>query len=429
MSQDHRPDVDPALLRGLTVPRLTRRAAFRGVGVAALSALLAACDPKDRSRSVPPPAAASRAGGFWDRQTLAGTLNFANWPAYIDTDPVDGKTSLQRFTDATGIKVRYREVIQDNDSFLREILPALRAGRDTGWDLMVLTNGGSLEKLIRQGFLQELDLSRMPNFNRFAAPEFKSPSYDPGNRHSVAWQAGIIGIAYNPGLTGRQITSFEDLFDSRFKGRVGMLGDSVDLPNFTMVGMGINPETSTEDDWRRAADRLRQQRDRGIVRGYVDNVLEIRGLESGSLWLSMAYSGDVLQANTWLQKTGKGAEIKFVVPREGAMLWTDNMCIPLRARHPLDALTYMDFVYQPSIAAQLAEFIRYVTPVQDAAKREMQRQIPTAAPDRRKALEVSVEDPMIFPSPSDLARTHRYRVLTDDEEKVWNRIFEPIVQA
>jgi spermidine/putrescine transport system substrate-binding protein len=294
---------------------------------------------------------------------------------------------------------------------------------------MVITNGGSVEKLIRQNFLQELDLARLPNFNRYAAAQFRNPSYDPGNKHTIAWQSGITAIGYNPRLTGREITSFEDLFDPKFKGRVGMFSDTVDLANFTMAGLGIKPESSTPEDWKRAADKLKQQRNSGILRKYIDNAQEIQGLESGDLWISMAFSGDILQINAELEKAGKPGELKFVIPKEGGMLWTDNMCIPLKAKHPLDALTYMDFVYQPAIAAQLAEFIEYITPVQDAAKQQMQQELPTATGDRKDTLEAAVKDPLIFPTPADLARTHRYRVLSLPEEKVWNSIFEPIVQA
>src|SRR6266540_512109 len=358
VSQDERRIVDPALLRGLTMPRITRRAALRGAGVAGMSALLAACGVKGTTKSAPPP---DQAKLFWDKQVKAGVLNFANWPAYIDTDPVNGKTSLQRFTDATGIKVNYKEVIQDNDSFLGKITPSLRAGQDTGWDLMVITNGGSIEKLIRQNFLQALDTAR--------------------------------------------------------------------LPNFTMVGLGIKPETSTEADWRRAADKLKQQRDSGILRKYIDNAGEIQGLESGDLWISMAYSGDIFQINGELEKAGKAGSIKFVIPEQGGMLWTDNMCIPLKAQHPLDALTYMDFVYKPDIAAQLAAFIEYITPVQDGAKQAMESEIPSAKGDQKSTLEAAVKDPLIFPTAQDLSNTHRYRVLTVAEEKVWNSIFEPIVQS
>jgi spermidine/putrescine transport system substrate-binding protein len=105
------------------------------------------------------------------------------------------------------------------------------------------------------------------------------------------------------------------------------------------------------------------------------------------------------------------------------------MCIPLKAKHPLDALTYMDFVYKPDIAAQLAAFIEYITPVQDGAKQAMQSQIPTAKGDEKSTLEAAVKDPLIFPTAQNLSNTHRYRVLTVDEEKVWNSIFEPIVQS
>lgn len=426
MSESERPIIDPALLRGLTMPRLTRRSALRSAGVVGMSALLAACEVKGTSKSAPPP---NEVKSFWDKQTKSGVLNFANWPAYIDTEPVNGKTTLQQFTDATSIKVNYKEVILDNDSFLGKILPMLHAGQDTGWDLMVISSGGSVEKLIRQGFLQELDLARMPNFNNYAAAQFKNPSYDPGNKYTIAWQSGVTAIAYNPRLTGREITSFADLFDPKFKGRVGMFADTTDLANFTMAGLGIKPEESTPDDWRRAADKLKQQRDSGILRKYIDNNEEIRGLESGDLWISMAYSSDVPQINTDLADTRRPGGVKFVIPQEGGMLWTDNMCIPLKAKHPLDALTYMDYVYQPDIAAQLAASIEYVAPVQTAAKQAMQREIPTVKGDRKKTLEAAIKDPLIFPTTADLARTHRYRVLMLEEERVWNSIFQPIVQT
>ena len=419
--------LDPALLRGMTMPRISRRAALRGAGLLSASAFLAACGVEGSGNDEAPQAA-----GFWESQKKAGQLDFANWPLYMDQDKVGGKVvypSLQDFTKETGIKVNYKEVINENEAFLGKITPSLKAGQPTGWDLMVITNGTSLDKLLRQKFLVELDHSKLPNFQKNADPSIKNPSYDPGNKHSIAWQSGVTAIGYNPKLTGREITSFDDLFDPKFKGRVGMFGDNVDLPNFTMVGMGIKPETSTEADWRRAADKLKQQRDSGILRKYIDNAQEIQGLESGDLWISMAYSGDIFQINAELEKAGKPGSIKFVIPEQGGMLWTDNMCIPLKAKHPLDALTYMDFVYQPDIAAQLAAFIEYITPVQDGAKQAMEQEIPSAKGDQKSTLEAAVKDPLIFPTAADLSRTHRYRVLTLDEEKVWNSIFEPIVQS
>ena len=158
--------LDPAWLRGATMPRISRRDALRGAGLLSASAILAACGVEGSGNDDKP-----QASGFWDNQTKAGVLDFANWPLYMDQDKVKGKTvypSLQQFTKETGIKVNYKEVINENDAFLGKINPSLKAGQSTGWDLIVITNGGSIEKLIRQNFLIELDHSKLPNFQKNA---------------------------------------------------------------------------------------------------------------------------------------------------------------------------------------------------------------------------------------------------------------------
>jgi spermidine/putrescine transport system substrate-binding protein len=418
---DHRQQpFDPALLRGMTMPRISRRSALRGAGLLSASAVLAACGVSGTSEEKEQP----QASGFWASQSKAGVLNFANWPLYIDVAKVGGKTvhpSLQEFTKQTGIKVNYKEVIQDNDSFLGKITPSLRAGQDTGWDLMVITNGGPLEKLIRQNFLIELDQSKLPNFQANAAPKYKNPSFDPGNKYSIAWQAGLTGLAYNPKLTKREITSFEDLFDPKFKGKITMFGDSLDFPNFVMVGMGIDASKSTEEDWKRAAETMKKLKPQ--LREFVDNAGEAEGLSSGNAWISMAYSGDIYQLNI-----SGSPDIKFVIPQEGGLLWQDNMCIPQKAKHPVDAITYMDYVYKPDVAATLAENIAYISPV-PAAKEQLQAKAAKASGEDKQSLEELISSPLVFPTDQDLAKTKAYRVLTPDEEKVWNRIFQPIIQS
>ncbi len=416
---DRARSLDPALLRGLTQQRISRRGALRGAGLAGASALLAACGVSGTDKTK-----ATQAPGFWEGKTQAGVLNFANWPLYIDVEKVGGKTrhpSLDQFTKQTGIKVNYKEVIQDNDSFLGKITPSLKAGQDTGWDLMVITNGGPLEKLIRQGFLVELDHSKLPNWEKNAGAGYKNPSFDPGNKYTVAWQAGLTALAYNPKLTKREITSFEDLFDPKFKGKITMFGDSLDFPNFVMVGLGIDPETSKEADWKRAAERMKQLKPQ--LRSFVDNAGEAEGLSSGNVWISMAYSGDIYQLNV-----SGSPDIKFVVPEQGALLWQDNMCIPKNAKHPVDAITYMNYVYTPDVAATLAENIDYITPV-PAAKTVLETKATSASGEDKTAIEDLVKSPLVFPTEADLAKTKRYRVLSPTEERVWNRIFQPIIQA
>ena len=411
--------IDPALLRGLTMPRISRRDALRGAGLLGASAFLAACGVEGSGGDDAP-----QASGFWASQTQAEQLDFANWPYYMDTGKVGGKSvhpSLQEFTKETGIKVNYKEVIQENDAFLGRINPSLQAGQDPGWDLIVITDGGSIEKLIRQNFLTELDHSKLPNFAKNASPSVKNPGYDQGNKFTLAWQSGLVGLAYNPKLTKREITSWEDLKDPAFKGKITMFGDDTDYPTSIMIMLGIDPATSTEEDWKRAAEEGKKLRPQ--LREFVDNAGMAEGLSSGNAWISQAYSGDIYQLNI-----GGSPDIKFVVPTEGATYWTDNMAIPKGAKHPLDAITYMDYVYRPEVAAKLVQGIAYITPV-PAAKEQLQAAAAKASGDERQELESLIDSPLIFPAESDLANTKRYRALTVEEEQVWDGIFQPLVQS
>jgi spermidine/putrescine transport system substrate-binding protein len=418
VSNQQRP-VDPALLRGMTMPRISRRSALRGAGLLSASAVLAACGVSGTNDEEQP-----QASGFWASQTKAGQLDFANWPLYMDQEKVGGKVvypSLQDFTKETGIKVNYKEVINENEAFLGKITPSLKAGQPTGWDLMVITNGSSLDKLLRQNFLVELDQSKLPNFQKYADPAIKNPSYDRGNKYTIAWQSGLTALAYNPKLTKRPITSFNDLFDPAFKGKITMFGDDEDYPTLTMIGMGIDPVTSTEEDWKRAAEKMKELRPQ--LREYIDNAGEAEVLSSGNAWISMAYSGDIFILNN-----SGSPDIKFVVPKEGAALWTDNMMIPKGAKHPLDAITYMDYVYRPDVAAKLTEYIAYITPV-PAAKDQLQAKAAKAKGEDKATLEGLISSPLVFPTQSDLSRVKRYRTLSVEEEQVWDRIFQPIVQS
>jgi len=372
----------------------------------ALGPLLAACS-KDAS-------------GFEGDPT--GVVDVANWPLYLDrlTDDQGHVTrpSLLHFEDRTGIRVNYREVIGDADAFYQEIAPYLASGRPTGWDVMVITNGIALTKLRKLDYLVPLDVHQRPNFDRYVADPYRDPAYDPGARFTMPWQSGITGMAYNPALTGRPLTSLDELFNPEWKGRVGMFGDSVDLPNLTMIGLGIDPETSTPDDWNAAAAKLREQREAGIVNeGFRQDY--IQALKNGDSVVSMAWSGDIFQVNS----TGDPDGLQFVVPDEGAILWTDSMMIPRGAEHPVDAMRFMDFVFDPKIAALITAYVNYVTPVPDA-QGVLLDMAEGADPDTASQLRTVANGPLVFPDPAELASFKTYRELpTDDEIALWNDAF------
>lgn len=416
--------IDPALLRGLTQRRMSRRDLLKGVGAGAgalsLSAFLAACGVSGTSNSNKTPTGSPSPDvlkKIYGDGKPAGELNFANWEDYIDVNAKGKSPTLQQFTRDTGIKVSYKTVINDNDPFLAKIIPVLQSGGDTGYDLIVITNGGAVERMIRLGFLTPLDHQYLPNFTANASEAVKSPSYDPGNKYSVAWQSGFTIIGYNSKVVKDPPTGFGDLLNTKYKGKVGMFGNNQDLPCAALVYLGFDVQKSTPDQWQKAADILAKQRDDGIVRSYYDQSY-INALENGDTVITQAWSGDLFIASAPKSFGGDGfREIKSAIPTEGGILWTDNQCIPLNAKHPVDAITFMNFVYQPKVAAQLADFIWYVSPV-PAAKDIVLNDIgdPTVA-----------NSPLVFPSADDLAKSHKYKVFKDTaEEDEWNSIFQPI---
>jgi spermidine/putrescine transport system substrate-binding protein len=407
--------LDPALVRGLTAPRMSRAQFLRSAGAGAagltLSGVLAACGVSGTSTQGDKKQAGTDWKAFWRQQKKQGVLDFANWPLYIDTE--HGKhPSLKQFTQATGIKVNYTEPIQDNQSFYAKIAPSLRAGQALGFDIIVITDGWQLTELINNGWLIPLDHSRLPNFAKYAGDLFKDPSYDPGNKHTVAWQSGLTGIAYDPRRTKRAITSVHDLWDPAFKGHVGMMSYNTELGSAGLLSLGIDPAKSTLADWKKAATVLQKQRDEGLVRQYYDQGY-IKALENGDLWLTQAWSGDVFQANA-----SGYPELRFAVPKEGAMHWTDNMMIPIKAAHPVDALEWMNFYYQPKIAAEVVDWVNYITPV-PAAKPILMKEDPSVG-----------RSPLVFPNARmrSLA-TNYYTFKNFNEFNTWNDTFNPIIQS
>ena len=425
-----RPDGELAelLLARAGGARLGRRDFLRlmglGAGAVGGGALLSACGVSGEKKAEPTGSALKKtAADYWAGKQKTGQVDWAQWPLYIDVGDKKGDhPSIDQFSRATGIKVKYSEVIQDTGSFFAKVRPTLAAGQYTGYDVATITNGIYFTQMRQLGYLLPLDQSRLTNFKRYAGDAYKRASYDPGNVYSVPWQSGITGIAYDKTKVPKPITSFFDLWDPRLKGKVGMFGNNDDLPNPVLVAMFGDPAKTGPDQWRQAADKLKQQRDAGIVRKYFEQNY-IEALSKGDIWACQAWSGDVYQA------LASGAKhLEFVIPREGAVLWTDNLVLLKGAKHPVDAMTLMDFYYQPQIAAEVAEWVNYITPV-PAAQQVVLKDAARATGSDRADLTRLARSPLVFPTETDYRKLYRYRDLTNDELQTWNKIFEPVYQS
>ena len=414
------PGFDAALARGLTSRRMSRRDMIKlgGISVGTLSAatILAACsgDSGGTSGGTQPAGSVN-----FDPTTASDHVNFSNWPLYIDkahgTYP-----SLEKFTNETSITVSYKDEINDNASFFGEILPQLRAGQDTGRDIIVITNGEYLAALIANGWATELDPAFRPNFDKNAASWAKSPFYDEGNKHTMAWQSGLTGVGYNTELVVKAPTKLDDLMSTDYfrSGTVGVLKS--DAPDLVMVNLGIDPKTSGQPEWDEAAQWLTKLRDSDTFyaaydQGYVDD------LTAGNLAGTMAWSGDVLYYKIW-----EGQPFEFIVPDDGALLWIDNMLIPANSANPAGALEMMDFFYDPKIAQMVTEWVLYMSPVpavQDLIDQHAQDESGKYA----EQLAETAASPMLWPDDALLSQVSLGRnITTDAESEAWHATFDTI---
>jgi spermidine/putrescine transport system substrate-binding protein len=201
-----------------------------------------------------------------------------------------------------------------------------------------------------------------------------------------------------------------------------------DMPDWVMINLGIDPTTSGPDEWKEAADWLMMQRESGTVRGYYGQEY-IDELYGGNTSATMAWSGDVLYYKTWAGYDN----LEFIFPDDGALLWIDNMMVPVGAKNPVGAAQVMDWYYDPKIATEVTEWVLYNSPVEgvqdliskDAAKAEDQGYKGYA-----NKLYSTAKNEFLFPSQAYLDRTSFGRQLTnDDDASEWDNIFLPISQG
>jgi spermidine/putrescine transport system substrate-binding protein len=368
-------------------PRLTRQELLRrgaaGGALLAFPSILAACG-------------GGGGGGDSDGGELNDVLNFANWPFYID---VDKPTTLQKFTQKTGIKVNYFEEINDNADYFAKVQGPLSQGSGIDRDIFVFTDNSRFPGLlVDEGWVQELDKELIPNIANLVDAQ-ASPPFDPDRSYSLPWQGGMTGIAWNEDFTG-PVTSVKQLLeDPKLKGKITLLQEMADTVGLVMLEAGDDPGSVTDDTFNNAIATVQKAVDSGQVRRFTGNDYA-QPLAKGDLAAAVAWSGDVVQL------LPSNPKLKWAIPASGGMIWTDNMLIPTGGSVPT-ASTYMNFVYDPVIAAQIAAYLNYVTPVK-GAKEELAKTDPELA-----------NNPLIFPDDDTLSQVKQFdSVALDNEEYI-----------
>jgi spermidine/putrescine transport system substrate-binding protein len=368
-------------------PRLTRQELLRrgaaGGALLAFPSILAACGGGD-------------GGGGAEDGELKTVLNFANWPFYID---VDKPTTLQDFTQQTKIKVNYYEEINDNADYFAKVQGPLSQGNGIDRDIFVFTDNSRFPGLlVDEGWVQELDKDLIPNIVNLVDAQ-ASPPFDPDRTYSLPWQSGMTGIAWNEDLTGPVTTVQQLLEDPKLKGKVTMLQEMADSVGLVMLEAGDDVAAVTDDSFNKAIATVQSAVDSGQIRRFTGNDYA-QPLARGDLAAAVAWSGDVVQL------IPDNPKLKWAIPESGGMIWTDNMLIPIGGSVPT-ASTYMNYVYDPVIAARIAAYINYVTPVK-GAKEELAKTDPETA-----------NNPLIFPDDDTLSQVNQFdSVALDNEEYI-----------
>jgi len=355
----------------MTRDELLRRGAAASV-LLSFPSLLAACGGGDGN-------------GDGDGGEVLDVLNFSNWPFYMD---VQGKRhpTLDQFTQQTGIKVNYYEDVNSNDEYFAKVQGRLRQGQGIGRDIMVATDNSRFPALyVDQGWVQELDKELIPNIENLIEAQ-ASPPFDPERTYSLPWLSGMDGIAWNEQVTG-PVTSITQLFeDASLKGKVTVFSEMADTIGLVLLDNDDDPAGVTEEAFDRALERVQAAVDSGQIRRFTGNDY-VQPLTNGDLSACIAWSGDIASV------VADNPNLKWAIPDKGGIIWTDNMLIPTGGSVPT-ASTYMNFVYDPKIAAQIAVGTSYISSVR-GVKEEAVKLDPTSANNQ-----------LIFPNDETLSRVH-----------------------
>ena len=408
---------------------ISRRRVLAGGAMAGMAAFLAACgtkgtaataSPAATSASAPPPASAPAAPARprprrrppaaspsrRRRPSSTGRTGRTTWTS--DPNDQTKHPTLEAFTAKYGTKVSYQEVVDGNDEFVAKIADAAKAGKDTGWDLITLTDWMAA-KLIRRGWVDTFDTANVPNLIANLKDVYRNLPWDPTNSQHAPWRSGTTGLGFNSDVTG-DVTSLAALYtvDPKTKGKVEYLTEMRDAMGLTMLYLGLDPANPKKADADAAVAVMQKAKDDGIIRD-VKGQSYTTDLTSGDAVLAMAWSGDMPSATIDLPS------LKYNLATEGGMLWTDNLMIPKAAQHKGTAELLINYYYDPVVSAVLTAGVDYISPVKGTDELMIQ-----ANPD-------AANNEFVIPPPDWVARMHIFGALSEEDELYFNEQFAKVI--
>jgi spermidine/putrescine transport system substrate-binding protein len=386
---------------------LSRRRLLQVAGITGVAATAAACGAgggsSDESSAAPSPTQAS------DLSDSEKFVNWANWPLYIDVNDETGAyPTLEAFTATTGVDVNYTEDVNDNNEFYAKVRAQLEAGQSIDRDIVVLTDWMAA-LWINNGFAAKFDKALIPNAANLE-PAYNGVAFDPNRDYTLPWFSGFGAFGWNKAalqetLGTGSLTSLDQLWDPALKGRITVLSEMRDTMGIIMAWQGADPSNFTDDQYQAGIAELQKQIDSGQIRQVAGNDY-VAALETGDVIAVIGWSGDMFQL---------GDDYGVGLPESGGMLWTDNMLIPSVATHKKNAEAVMNYYYDPAVAAEVAAYVQYISPVA-GAKEAMADIDPTL-----------VDNQWIFPDQATLDNSYVFMTLTPEQDEAYQREFQKAI--
>ena len=404
---------EAAAVLGLSRAGLSRRRLLQAAGISGVAVAAAACgagaggggaESASASGSAAP--APSNATDLSDTEKI---VNWANWPLYIDVNDETGEyPTLEAFKAASGVTVNYTEDINDNNEFFAKVRAQLESGQSIDRDIVVLTDWMAA-LWIQSGFATKLDKANIPNASNLQ-PSYVDVSFDPGREYSLPWFSGFGCFGWNKAMLQETLgtdtlTSVDQFWDPKLKGRITVLSEMRDTTGIILASLGYDPSNFTDAQFQEAVAELQAQIDNGQIRQVAGNDY-VAALETGDVIAVIGWSGDMFQL---------GEDYGVGLPDTGGMLWTDNMLIPAVASHKKNAETVMNYYYDPKVAAEVAAYVQYVSPVK-GAKEAMAELDPSL-----------VDNPWIFPTDEMLSSSYVFMTLTPEQDVAYQREFQKAI--
>ncbi|KGA13705.1 hypothetical protein GM50_21670 [freshwater metagenome] len=383
--------------RSIINARVSRRAVLAGIGGVAGASLLSACGSGGPSCDV------------YTAPADAASIRWGNWPLYLDYDE-DCKyyPSLDKFARDTELDAKYFEDYNDNDEFFGKVQAQLKLNADIGYDLVCPTDWMAA-RWIRLGYAQKFDAANIPNKSNIL-DTLATPSYDPNRESTLTWQGIMGGFGWNTEQNPNGIRTLDDLFAPANKGKIVVLSELRDTIGIILLAQGADPATVTEDQYMNALDFLEGKISDGWIRGVKGNEYA-EDLTSGDATAVIGWSGDM-----FILASENEGKFDFAIPESGGTISGDNMLIPSTAtpEAKANAEKLINWYYDPVIAAEVAAYVNYVTPVK-GAQAEMEKIDPDLA-----------KSEYIFPTEETMKNLSVFRSLTPAEESAWTEAFQKV---